>query len=138
MAIGSTILGFVSEIFKPAAKLIDDLHTSEEEKAKIQLEMSRIQTDTALRVLEYESKLLQARADIVKADAQSQHWLQANWRPITMLTFVGLVCLRFFGLNPEGMTETDYANLWSLIQIGLGGYVVGRSAEKVMRVYKEK
>jgi hypothetical protein len=36
------------------------------------------------------------------------------------------------------MTEQDFQNLWSLIQIGLGGYVVGRSAEKVMKVYKEK
>jgi hypothetical protein len=134
----STALGFIAEIFTPAAKLVDSLHTSEEEKAKIQLAMSRVQTETALRVLDYEQQLLQARADIVKADAQSQHWLQANWRPITMLTFVGLICLRFFGFNPEGMTEQDYANLWSLIQIGLGGYVVGRSAEKVMKVYKEK
>ena len=137
MALGS-VLGFIGEIFKPAAELVDNLHTSEEEKAKVQLEMSRIQTETALQVLDYEQRLLQARADIVKADAQSAHWLQANWRPITMLTFVFLICLRFFGVNPEGMTESDFNNLWQLIQIGLGGYVVGRSAEKVMKVYKEK
>lgn len=137
MAIGA-VLGFIGEIFKPAAELVDNLHTSEEEKAKVQLEMSRIQTETALQVLDYEQRLLQARADIVKADAQSAHWLQANWRPITMLTFVFLICLRFFGVNPEGMTEADFNNLWQLIQIGLGGYVVGRSAEKVMKVYKEK
>ena len=137
MALG-TVLGFLGKIFEPAAKVVDELHTSEEEKAKIQLEMSRIQTETAMRVLDYEAQLLQARADIVKADAQSSHWLQANWRPITMLTFVGLVCLHFFGLSPEHMTVSDYDHLWELIKIGLGGYVIGRSAEKVMKVYKEK
>ena len=130
------VLEFIAAIFRPAADLIDELHTSEEEKARIQLEMSRIQTETALQVLDYERQLLQARAEIVKADAESTHWLQANWRPLVMLTFVGLICLRFFGLSPEGMSEAEYQKLWELMQIGLGGYIVGRSAEKVMKVYK--
>ena len=31
----------------------------------------------------------------------------------------------------EGMTEPEYLEVYGLIKIGLGGYVVGRSAEKI-------
>ena len=133
----TAVLGFLGEIFKPAAELIDELHTSEEEKARIKAEMMRIQTQTTMKVLDYEQKLMESRTKIIEADAKSEHFLQANWRPITMLTFVALVVGKFLGFDAEGMTETDYENLWQLIQIGLGGYVVGRSAEKVMKVYKQ-
>lgn len=72
-----------------------------------------------------------AVAGIIKAEAQSVHWLTANWRPITMLTFVGLVVARWMGWTAPGMTEAEYLSIYDLIKIGLGGYVVGRSLEKL-------
>lgn len=71
-----------------------------------------------------------AQASIVGKEAASQHFLAANWRPITMLTFVGLIVARMFGYTAEGISEAEYIELWSLVKIGLGGYVVGRSVEK--------
>lgn len=73
-----------------------------------------------------------AAAEVVKAEAQSGHWLTANWRPLTMLIFVGLVVARWFGWTAPGMTEAEYLSIYDLIKIGLGGYVVGRSAEKII------
>lgn len=73
-----------------------------------------------------------AAAEVVKAEAQSSHWLAANWRPLTMLTFVGLVVARWFGFTAPGMTEMEYLSIYDLIKIGLGGYVIGRSAEKIV------
>jgi len=72
-----------------------------------------------------------AQAKIISTEAASQHWLAANWRPITMLTFVGLIVARMFGYTAEGISEAEYIELWGLIKIGLGGYVVSRSVEKV-------
>lgn len=73
-----------------------------------------------------------AGADIVKAEAQSSTWLTAAWRPITMLVFVSLIVARVFGLTSEHVSEAEYAELWRLVELGLGGYVIGRSAEKVV------
>jgi len=72
------------------------------------------------------------KADIVKTEAASSNWLTASWRPIVMLTFTGLVVARWFGFAAEGMSEDEYMMAWKLIQLGLGGYVIGRSAEKIV------
>ena len=72
-----------------------------------------------------------AQSDIVKTEAASSHWLAANWRPITMLTFVGLIVARWFGWAAPGLQEAEYLKLWDIVNVGLGGYVVGRSVEKI-------
>lgn len=73
-----------------------------------------------------------AQSDIVKTEAASTHWLAANWRPITMLTFVGLIVARWFGWAAPNLAESEYLKLWEIVNLGLGGYVVGRSVEKVI------
>jgi hypothetical protein len=30
------------------------------------------------------------------------------------------------------LSETEYIKLWSIVEFGLGGYVVGRSVEKIV------
>ena len=72
-----------------------------------------------------------AQADIVKTEAASTHWLAANWRPLVMLTFAGLIVARWFGWAAPNLTEAEYLKLWSIVEFGLGGYVVGRSVEKI-------
>jgi hypothetical protein len=72
-----------------------------------------------------------AAADIIKTEAQSQHWLAAIWRPIVMLTFCGLIVARWFGWAAPNLSEAEYLKLWSIVEFGLGGYVIGRSVEKI-------
>ena len=75
--------------------------------------------------------LFAAQAEIVKTEAASQHWLAANWRPILMLTFGGLIVARWFGWAAPNLDAAEYLKLWDIVQLGLGGYVIGRSVEKV-------
>lgn len=122
------VVSLIGTIFKPATELIDNLHTSAEEKLQAQVALEKLKVDTALEFLGYEQQLLASKKDIIVAEAQGGSVLQRSWRPITMLTFLGLVVLDSFGwlaspLAPEA---------WTLLQIGLGGYVVGRSVEKSM------
>ena len=87
--------------------------------------------------MQHANQIEQAAADIVKAEAQSSHFLAANWRPITMLVFVALVVARWFGWSTPGLTEAEALKLWDIVQLGLGGYVIGRSAEKVVPAIAE-
>jgi hypothetical protein len=76
--------------------------------------------------------LEQAASAIIKAEAQSEHWLAACWRPILMLTFGGLIVARWLGWSAPGISEAEVLKLWDIVQLGLGGYVIGRSAEKIV------
>ena len=122
------IFEFVSSIFKPAVDLVDELNTSEEERLELKKQILKIENDLQARLLEYETRLMEAQASIVRAEAQSQSWIARNWRPITMLTMLSLVV--FGSLGVFNMTLQD--EFWLLLQIGLGGYVIGRSAEKIV------
>lgn len=75
--------------------------------------------------------LLGASGEIVKTEAASSHWLAANWRPLTMLTFTALIVARWFGWSAPNLDPAEYLKLWDIVQLGLGGYVIGRSVEKV-------
>ena len=52
------ILGFIGEIFKPAATLIDGMHTSTEEKMVLNNQLTVIQNELTSKVIEYETALL--------------------------------------------------------------------------------
>lgn len=90
-----------------------------------------------LGVMQHANQIEQAAADIVKTEAASSHWLAANWRPLTMLTFVALIVARWFGWAAPNLAESEYLALWDIVQLGLGGYVIGRSAEKVVPAIAE-
>ena len=117
----STAVASVSNAFSTALdKIWPDANV--EEQAKV--DQVKMAFDSALAVF-------QGQVSSVLAEAQGESWLQKSWRPITMLTFLVLVVGHFFGIEGPNFTPDDSANLFLLIQIGLGGYVVGRSAEKI-------
>ena len=97
-------------------------------------ELKRIELQQALQaaVLERTSEIEKAAADVVKAEAQGRNWLQRTWRPITMLVFVALIVARWLGWSAPNLTEAEALKLWDIVEIGLGGYVIGRTAEKVL------
>ena len=121
------IFSLVTGIVTPLANLIDKLHPSDEERLKIKAEMFLLQSEFASKVMAYEQQLLEAKAKVITAEANGQSWLQRTWRPITMLTFLVLVVCDSFGLLAFRLSD----QAWTLLQIGLGGYVAGRSLEKV-------
>ena len=49
-----------------------------------------------------------------------------------MLTFGGLIVARWLGWSAPNITEAEVLKLWSIVELGLGGYVIGRSVEKVV------
>lgn len=97
-----------------------------------------------LAMLEHEQTAQQVARDVVVAEAKSEHWVTSAWRPLTMLSFTAIVVNNyilapyidlFFGTSV--LLEVP-DQLWNLLQIGLGGYVVGRSAEKCVKEYKKR
>ena len=110
-------------------KLVDHFFPSEKDKADAKAKL----IDLAQRG---ELAKIAAASGVVEAEAQSEHWLTANWRPIAMLTFVVIIANNYI-LYPylslfwsAAPTLAIPPDMWALLKIGLGGYVVGRSVEK--------
>lgn len=96
-------------------------------------ELRRLEIENKLTIamMEQSASLEKAAAEIVKAEAQGESSLQRNWRPIMMLTFGGLIVARWLGFAAPNLNEAEYLKLWDIIELGIGGYVIGRSAEKI-------
>jgi hypothetical protein len=94
-------------------------------------EAAKVEAEMTAQLWANAHQLNAAAADIIKTEAASQHWLASNWRPVTMLVFVCLIVARWFGWAAPGLSEAEYLKLWSIVEFGLGGYVVGRSVEKI-------
>ena len=101
-----------------------------------------------LEVLKNQKSFEDLSGSIVLAEAKSEHWLTAIWRPATMLLFALVIAINIFIIPyvlmpilwmlgypiPEFMPIPD--QVWTLITVGLGGYVGGRSGEKMMKAYR--
>ena len=87
---------------------------------------------------------IRAQKDIIVAEAQSESWLARNWRPGLMSLF-GIIILNNYILNPwlSAMFGINIVmeippEMWDLLKLGVGGYVIGRSAEKGIKMWKDK
>jgi len=95
-----------------------------------------LRTKIEQELIGLEREMIRARSQIITAEAKSESWLTRNWRPITMLTFVALIVADWLGFSAPNMSPELKSKLFDIIQIGLGGYVIGRSFEKVAREFK--
>lgn len=105
------------------ASIIGKLIPDPAQRAAAQLELIRLQQAGQLAEL-------QAAVGIIVAEA-SGNWLQRSWRPLMMLTFTALIVARWLGWTAPNLAPSEYEHLWSIVQLGIGGYVIGRSVEKI-------
>lgn len=108
--------GLVGEI----TSVVNTLSVSSKEK-------KQIEADLIAAVVRQEEALSRSQADIIGAEARG-NWLQRSWRPVIMLVFATIVLIGTFFDLP---ILADTSRFWDLLEIGIGGYVIGRSAEKI-------
>lgn len=116
------VLNFVNTIVD---KVVEDKGQADQIKANI-----------AMQALAANNKEIEQATSVIIAEVSGESWLQRNWRPITMLTFCGLVVLHWLGFTAPNLTESEVTSLLDVVKVGLGGYVIGRSGEKMMKSYK--
>lgn len=126
------IAEIIAGIIGPVSKILDDAFTNDEERAAAQLAFMQMQVQMGAKLLEYETARMEMQQKIITAEATSQSWLTRMWRPITMVTFLMMLVSYWLGYTPPNITEALVQDLFGLIKLGLGGYVIGRSAEKVV------
>ena len=97
-------------------------------------EKRQLEVDLLELLAEHEKEMARSRSAAVVEEARG-NWLQRSWRPLVMLVFALIVLVGTFTTLPI-LSETS--RFWDLLEIGLGGYVVGRSGEKIMQALTRK
>ena len=122
---------FTGNVIGQIGDVIDNIFTNDEERIKAKNEI--------LKVLhEKELELQRMQSEIIIAEAQG-NWLQRSWRPVLMLSFGFIVIyVKFFAPLFDLTTPPLEDEFWNLLQLGIGGYVIGRTGEKMMKEYKNK
>ena len=121
----------VSAALDIGGKVIDRVWPDPAQKDAAKLELMRLYQAGDLAVMAAQTDLAKGAADIIKTEAAGG-FLASSWRPITMLVFVALITARWFGFAAPNLQEAEYLKLWDIVQLGLGGYVIGRTFEKTV------
>lgn len=121
----------VKEAVDSIGNAIDRIDKSDE-KLALQLKYKELLMTIEGACINYESKLLESRSRIIESEAKGESALQRNWRPLLMcicmfIIFSNYVLVPFFGIPPTILDD----HIWSLMEMGVGGYVAGRSLEKI-------
>lgn len=128
----SKILGTgAKETVDAIGNAIDKIDRSEE-KLELQLKYKQLLMDIESSYISYENKLLDNRSQIILSEAKGESWVQRNWRPMLMLICIFII-LNNYVLVPYfklPMLLLD-DNIWNLMEMGVTGYVAGRSLEKI-------
>ncbi|MBC5620732.1 MULTISPECIES: hypothetical protein [Butyricimonas] len=113
-------MGVLQNVIREIGDIVNRLSVSSREKQKIQEEIQSL-------VYRYKSELVREQSAAV-GDEMRGNWLQRSWRPMVMLVLTLLVVL---GVFTESSMLSDTSRFWDLLEIGIGGYVIGRSGETI-------
>ena len=127
--LGKIFSGGATELVKGVGGVIDELHTSKEEK----LEAERKIKDM---IMGYEANMQQQVTKRWKVDMASDSWLSKNIRPLVLIFLVVSTVLMIF--IDAGVIAFEVKDTWvDLSQLVLitviGAYFGGRSLEKVKK-----
>ena len=127
--LGNLLSGGAADLVKNVGGVIDNLHTSGEEKLEAERKIKEL-------VANYEVEMEKNITSRWQADLKSDSWLSKNVRPMTLIFLIVCTMLLIFidagALNFE--VKSSWVDLLQLVLITvIGAYFGGRSLEKVKK-----
>ena len=118
-----------TELVKGVGEVVDNLHTSQEEKLAAELKIREL-------ISNYEVEMEKTITDRWSADMNSDSWLSKNIRPMTLAFLVISTVLMIFidAGTIKFIVEDKWTDLLQIVLITvIGAYFGGRSLEKVKK-----
>ena len=127
--LGNLLSGGAAELVKGVGGVIDNLHTSKEEKLEAERKIKEI-------IANHEAEMEKNITSRWEADLKSDSWLSKNVRPLVLIFLIVCTMLLIFidagALNFE--VKSSWVDLLQLVLITvIGAYFGGRSLEKVKK-----
>lgn len=127
--------GTVGKVIDKGMGIIDKFVPDKDLAAtlKAELNQARLNIDHTEAI-----KGMDASMQVILAEAKGGSWIQRNWRPITMLTFVYIIAHNYIFAPIFSLQSLEIPpDMWALLKIGMGGYIIGRSAERGIKEWKK-
>ena len=127
--LGNLLSGGAAELVKGVGGVIDNLHTSQEEKLEAERKVKELMAN-------YQVEMEKNITSRWEADLKSDSWLSKNVRPLVVIFLIVCTMLLIFidagALNFE--VKSSWVDLLQLVLITvIGAYFGGRSLEKVKK-----
>ena len=127
--LGNLLSGGAADLVKGVGGVIDELHTSEEEKMAAEQKIKEL-------IADYEVEMEKNITSRWEADLKSDSWLSKNVRPMVLIFLI--VCTMLLIFIDAGAikfnVKDSYIDLLQLVLITvIGAYFGGRSLEKVKK-----
>ena len=127
--LGKLFSGGAADLVKGVGGVIDNLHTSKEEKLEAERKIKEV-------IANYEVEMEKNITSRWEADLKSDSWLSKNVRPLVVIFLIVCTMLLIFidagALNFE--VKSSWVDLLQLVLITvIGAYFGGRSLEKVKK-----
>ncbi len=116
----------------PLFDVIDEAVTDKDEA-------NRLKSQIKTRLIESRDSAMKARMEIILAEAQGESWIQRSWRPLLMIVIVAIIANNYLlapylsAMFGTGLQLELPERMWDLMTLGVGGYIAGRSGEKIVR-----
>ncbi len=127
--LGNLLSGGAADLVKGVGGVIDDLHTSEEEKLAAEQKIKEI-------IADYEVEMEKNITSRWEADLKSDSWLSKNVRPMVLIFLIVCTMLLIF-IDAGALkfnVKDSYIDLLQMVLITvIGAYFGGRSFEKVKK-----
>lgn len=124
--------GGLSGLTDSVKGILDKFITDPEKALEAKLQVQQMAHDLQVRGLEADRDFAVQQASVITAEAKSESWIARNWRPITMLVFVYIIAHNYIFVTLFHLQSVPIPpDMWTLLKIGIGGYIAGRSVEKI-------
>ena len=127
--LGNLLSGGAADLVKGVGGVIDDLHTSEEEKLAAEQKIKEI-------IANYEVEMEKNITSRWEADLKSDSWLSKNVRPMVLIFLIVCTMLLIF-IDAGALkfnVKDSYIDLLQMVLITvISAYFGGRSLEKVKK-----
>ena len=127
--LGGLFSGGAADLVKGVGGVIDNLHTSEEEKLEAERKVKEL-------IASYEVQMEKEISSRWDADMKSDSWLSKNVRPLVLVFLVVATVLMIFidAGTINFVVEAKWTDLLQLVLITvIGAYFGGRSLEKTKK-----
>ena len=127
--LGTIFSGGAKDLVEGVGGIIDDLHTSKEEKLEAEQKIKEL-------IASYQTSLEKEISSRWQADMKSDSWLSKNVRPLVLIFLViSTVLLIFIDAGIINfVVEAKWTDLLQLVLITvIGAYFGGRSLEKTKK-----
>jgi len=104
-----------------------------------------LEGEIKLALLSHTDSLEKVRGEIILAEAKSNSWITASWRPLLMMVAICIIAVNYLVFPLVAIGYPSIMDnllelpdqLWNLLTLGVGGYIVGRSGEKMIDNFKK-